>query len=167
MWKEKWQRQPICMSKPAYNFFNHTFTSFSSTGQKVLQTCPSLTKLLPYCDSIWDLGLDLILNVISSKQLNGIEHWEPTAFLAFDQVETFDRIEAGQRGMLKLSEPLVHYPGYHLFHIPIHCIVAVILNCKQLSIYYGIKCQCPHPLFDVVWSVLIHEERLALTCQVM
>ena len=33
--------------KPAYNFFNHTFTSFSSIGQKVLQTCPSLTKLLP------------------------------------------------------------------------------------------------------------------------
>ena len=43
------KRQPICMAKPAYNFFNHTFTSFSSTGQKVLQTCPSLTKLSPKC----------------------------------------------------------------------------------------------------------------------
>ena len=45
------KRQPIYMSKPAYNFFNHIFTSFSSTGQKVLQTCQSLTKLLPYCQS--------------------------------------------------------------------------------------------------------------------
>ena len=45
------KRQPICMLKPAYNFLNHTFTSFSSTGQKVLQTCPSLTKLLPCCVS--------------------------------------------------------------------------------------------------------------------
>ena len=35
------------MSKPAYNFLNHTFTSFSSTGQKVLQLCPSLAELLP------------------------------------------------------------------------------------------------------------------------
>ena len=35
------------MSKPAYIFLNHTFTSFSSTGQKVLQMRPSLTKLLP------------------------------------------------------------------------------------------------------------------------
>ena len=48
MWKEK-KRQPIYMSKPAYNFLNHTFTSFSSTGQKVLQMCPSLMKLLPSC----------------------------------------------------------------------------------------------------------------------
>ena len=29
------------------SFFNQTFTSFSSTRQKVLQMCPSLTKLLP------------------------------------------------------------------------------------------------------------------------
>ena len=47
MERKRAKRQPICMAKPAYNFFNHTFTSFSSTGQKVLQTCPSLTKLLP------------------------------------------------------------------------------------------------------------------------
>ena len=41
------KRLPICMSKPANNFLNHTCTSFSSTEQKVLQTCPTLTKLLP------------------------------------------------------------------------------------------------------------------------
>ena len=40
------KRQPMYMLKPAYNFLNHTFTSFSSTGQKVLQMGPSLTKLL-------------------------------------------------------------------------------------------------------------------------
>ena len=45
-------------------------------------------------------------------------HREPTAFLAFDQVEAFVRIEAGQRGMLKPSEPLVQYPGYHLLRCP-------------------------------------------------
>ena len=44
--KKMAKRQPIYMLKPAYNFLNHTFTSFSSTGQKVLQTCPSITKLL-------------------------------------------------------------------------------------------------------------------------
>ena len=43
------KRQPIYMLKPAYNFLNHTFTSFSYTGQKVLQMCPSLTNLLPSC----------------------------------------------------------------------------------------------------------------------
>ena len=37
-----------CQNQPVI-FFNRTFTSFSSTGQKVLQTCPSLTKLLPIC----------------------------------------------------------------------------------------------------------------------
>ena len=41
------KRQSIYMSKPAYKFLNHTLTSLSSTGQKVLQMCPSLTKLLP------------------------------------------------------------------------------------------------------------------------
>ena len=50
----------------------------------------------------------LYLTVILSTE------WETTAFLVFDQVEAFDRIEAGQRGMLKLSEPTLHYPGYHL-----------------------------------------------------
>ena len=45
--KKMAKRQPIYMSKPAYNFLNHTFTSFSSTGQKVLQLCPSLAELLP------------------------------------------------------------------------------------------------------------------------
>ena len=47
------KRQPIYMSKPAYNFLNHTITSFSRTGQKVLQMCPSLTKLLPISALKW------------------------------------------------------------------------------------------------------------------
>ena len=29
------KRQPLCMSKPANNFLNHTFTSFSNAGQQV------------------------------------------------------------------------------------------------------------------------------------
>ena len=41
------KRQPIYMSKGNYIFLNHIFTSFSSGGQKVLQTCPSLKILLP------------------------------------------------------------------------------------------------------------------------
>ena len=47
MKRKRPKKQPICISKPAYDFFNHTFNSFNTTGQKVLQTCPSLTKLLP------------------------------------------------------------------------------------------------------------------------
>ena len=46
------KRQLICMSKLAYKFLNRIFTSFSSAGQKVLQMCPSLTKLLPCCFSV-------------------------------------------------------------------------------------------------------------------
>ena len=56
------KRQPICMLKPAYNFLNHTFNSFNSTGQKMLQTCPSLAKLLPNCDCLnfWWAGFKSI-----------------------------------------------------------------------------------------------------------
>ena len=46
------------MSKPAHDFLNHTFTSFSSAGQKVLQTCPSLTKLLPSCSLVANGSVD-------------------------------------------------------------------------------------------------------------
>ena len=61
MWKIA-KRQPICMLKPAYNFLNHTFNSFNSTGQKMLQTCPSLAKLLPNCDCLnfWWAGFKSI-----------------------------------------------------------------------------------------------------------
>ena len=54
------------MSKPAYNFFNHTFTSFSSTGQKVLQTCPSLTKLLPVLHILGDCCTDSLFHYFFS-----------------------------------------------------------------------------------------------------
>ena len=62
----------ICMSKPAYTFFNRTFTTLSSTGQKVLQTCPSLTKLLPtyihalhIIQKIWTYSLSCRLMLLS------------------------------------------------------------------------------------------------------
>ena len=51
MLKEKGKKTARMYVKTSLNFFNHTFTSFSSTGQKVLQTCPSLTTLLPICNA--------------------------------------------------------------------------------------------------------------------
>ena len=42
--------------------FYHTFTSFSSVGQKVLQTCPSLTKLLPILHILGDCCTDSLFH---------------------------------------------------------------------------------------------------------
>ena len=39
---------PICFSNMITNILSHMWTSLGSTGQEPLQTCPSLTKLLPY-----------------------------------------------------------------------------------------------------------------------
>ena len=39
--------QPIYLPSLVNNFFDHMWTSLGSTGREPLQTCPSLTKLLP------------------------------------------------------------------------------------------------------------------------
>ena len=54
------------MSKPAYIFLNHTFTSSISAGQKVSQTCPSLTKLLPILHILGDCCTDSLFHYFFS-----------------------------------------------------------------------------------------------------
>ena len=39
--------QPIYLPSLVNNFFDHMWASLGSTGREPLQTCPSLTKLLP------------------------------------------------------------------------------------------------------------------------
>ena len=107
------------MSKPASNFFNHTFTSFSSTGQKVLQMGPSLTKLLP---------ISIILNYykifISKKILNA----NPT------QPKIFRGEAHWMWGSVPGTQPLATLTNHPRVTSPVEFFWFVLQNHPQVSL---------------------------------
>ena len=52
---------PICFSNMITNILSHMWTSLGRTGQEPLQTCPSLTKLLPNYNGEIGQKFDLVI----------------------------------------------------------------------------------------------------------